>query len=81
MQPHEKGSLPLSIHGVRKGKSFPEQLRVSSLWKSWKKVFLTASSTHRYTYKPFRHISEASLTDQSVNILLYQVHPLEKACF
>lgn len=30
MQPHEKGPLPLSIHGVRKGKSFPEQLRVSS---------------------------------------------------
>lgn len=81
MQPHEKGSLLLSIHGVRKGKSFPEQLRVSPLRKSWNKVLLTASSTHGHTYEPFRHINEASLTDQSVSVLLYQVHPLEKASF
>lgn len=63
MQPHEEGSLPLSIHGVRKGKSFPEQLGVSSLRKSWKKVFPAASSTHGHAYEPFRHINEASLTD------------------
>ena len=60
MQPLEKGSLPLSIHGVRKGKSFPEQLRVSSEEILEKKYFLL----------PPLHIDiHTNLSDTSVKLL------------